>query len=205
MNPESETVTIAVAAILLAGGRSSRMLGRDKLLEQIDGVALLRRAAKAAVRSRARKSFVILGEKHAARRAKLRNIDIDIVASHLVAEGMAGSIRAGISNLPESFDGAMLLLPDMPGIGTREIDAIIAHARSNNIVRATSCDGTPGNPVYFGKKFFPELLKLEGDRGARSVLAAHADCVTHVRLPGDAALLDLDTPEDWNAWRVGQS
>ncbi|MDE0112546.1 MAG: nucleotidyltransferase family protein [Albidovulum sp.] len=204
MTPKTESDPISAAAIILAGGRSTRMLGRDKLLEKVDGVALIRRSSDAAARSKAQKVFVVLGKQHAARKAQLRNVNVEIVATSLAAEGMAGSIRAGIARLPDSFDGALLLLPDMPGIGTEEIDAILAHARLDNIVRAASCDGTPGNPVYFAKRFFSELLMLEGDSGARSVLDAYSECVSLVRLPGDAALLDLDTRDDWNAWRNRQ-
>ena len=98
----------------------------------------------------------MLREEHADRIFELRNIDLEIVVTALSAEGMSGSIRAGIANLGNTISGAILLLPDMPCVGTEEIDEVIAHAGTLNIVRATSSDGTPGNPVYFPKRYFPE-------------------------------------------------
>jgi molybdenum cofactor cytidylyltransferase len=43
---------------------------------------------------------------------------------------------------------------------------------------------------------------LTGDTGAREVLKRHSDRVHLVPLKGDRALTDLDTPEDWAAWRA---
>ena len=65
-----------------------------------------------------------------------------------------------------------------------------------------SADGTPGHPVLFGRRFFETLAGLRGDRGAREVLREAAEFVTEVPTPGRAALVDLDTPEDWAAWRA---
>ena len=62
----------------------------------------------------------------------------------------------------------------------------------------------PGNPVLFGKRFFEPLRALEGDEGARSILAAHSDLAQIVPLTGRAARVDLDTPEDWERWRAGR-
>jgi molybdenum cofactor cytidylyltransferase len=65
-------------------------------------------------------------------------------------------------------------------------------------------DGTPGHPVLFGGRFFGQLSARTGDRGARSVIEASADCVAHVPTAGRTSLVDLDTPEDWEAWRAGR-
>ena len=56
--------------------------------------------------------------------------------------------------------------------------------------------------MLFGRRFFEPLRALEGDEGARSLLAAHSDLVRLVRLKGGAARVDLDTPEAWAAWRA---
>jgi CTP:molybdopterin cytidylyltransferase MocA len=54
----------------------------------------------------------------------------------------------------------------------------------------------------FGRRFFETLAGLTGDRGAREVLREAAEFVTDVPTPGRAAVVDLDTPEDWAAWRA---
>ena len=92
-------------------------------------------------------------------------------------------------------------------IGAKEIDRLIAAydaEEGREIVRAAAADGAPGNPVLFGRRFFEALRALEGDEGARGVLAAHADLARTVALGGAAARTDLDTPEDWAEWRAGR-
>ena len=101
----------------------------------------------------------------------------------------------------------VILLADMPEIGAAEIDRLIAAfdpGEGREIARAVSADGRPGHPVLFGRRFFEDLRGLAGDQGARRVLAAAADFVVEVPTAGDAALVDLDTPEDWAAWRAGR-
>ncbi|MEE8454751.1 MAG: nucleotidyltransferase family protein, partial [Limibaculum sp.] len=62
--------------------------------------------------------------------------------------------------------------------------------------------GRPGHPVLFGRRFFELLRALEGDRGARSLIEDDPEFLVDVVLPGAAAATDLDTPEDWDAWRA---
>jgi CTP:molybdopterin cytidylyltransferase MocA len=70
----------------------------------------------------------------------------------------------------------------------------------DRILRGAS--GTkPGHPVIFPADLAPLLQNLSGDRGAQPILAAHAGRLHLVPLPGQAALTDLDTPEDWAQWR----
>ena len=71
------------------------------------------------------------------------------------------------------------------------------------IVRATAMDGRAGHPVVFPARCLAEMAALQGDEGARAVLAAHE--VAHVALPGRRAVTDLDTPEDWAAWRAREA
>ena len=66
-------------------------------------------------------------------------------------------------------------------------------------------DGRPGHPILFDHNLFGELLNMRGDMGAKSVIDAHKDRLRLVPLPGNRALTDLDTPEDWAAWRAGRS
>jgi molybdenum cofactor cytidylyltransferase len=118
---------------------------------------------------------------------------------------MAASIRAGLAAVSARADAVVILLADMPEVGPREIDRLIAAfdpEEGREICRAVSADGTPGHPVLFGRRFFETLAGLSGDRGARELLQEAAEFVTEVPTAGQAALVDLDTPEDWAAWRA---
>jgi molybdenum cofactor cytidylyltransferase len=193
-----------VAAILLAAGAARRMRGRDKLLEEVGGRPVLRAAAEAARASRADEVVVVLPPDAAARRAALDGLDVATVEAPDWAEGMAASLRAGLAAVTPHADAAVVLLADMPEIGPDEIDRLIAAYDPDDgreICRAVSADGTLGLPVLFGRRFFESLTSLKGDRGARDVLRESAEFVTEVPTDGRAAVIDLDTPEDWAAWR----
>jgi molybdenum cofactor cytidylyltransferase len=195
-----------VAAVVLAAGAARRMRGTDKLLEPVGGRPVLRKVAEAARASRADRVVVVLPPDSPARRAALDGLAVDIVEAPDWAEGMAASLRAGIAAAAHA-DAAVILLADMPEVGTEEIDRLIAAfdpAEGREIARAVSDDGTPGHPVLFGRRFFETLTGLTGDRGARDVLRDAAEFVADVPTRGRSALTDLDTPEDWAAWRAAR-
>lgn len=205
------------SAVLLAAGSSSRMQGADKLTEEVDGAPLLRRAAEALIASQAEEVVVVLrpsisersdtqGED--ARRTALEGLAVRIVENPLAAEGMGASIRAGVAAISPEADAALIALADMPEIGPADIDALIAAfdaAEGREIIRATTPEGAPGHPVLFGRRFFEALRALEGDEGARGVLLAHGDLLRDVPLASAGARIDLDTQEDWAAWRKGRA
>ncbi len=194
-----------VAAILLAAGSARRMRGGDKLLELVDGAPMLRRAAQALCDSRADRTIVVLRPGDAARRAALEGLDVRIVENPAAPEGMAASIRAALAATPADADAVLLALGDMPEIGPAHIDALIAAYAPEEgrvICRAVSEDGADGHPVLFGRRFFETLARLEGDRGAREIIAAHPELVERAPTPGRGAVIDLDTPEAWAAWRA---
>ena len=65
--------------------------------------------------------------------------------------------------------------------------------------------GKRGNPVLWARRFFPEMVTLSGDSGAKHLIGEHADLVCEVEMAGAAAITDIDTPEALAAWRAGES
>lgn len=186
--------------LIPAAGASSRMRGGDKLLEQVDGVPQLARAATAALGTRCAVA-VTLRPEDAARRAVLDGLPVTLIPVPDAGLGMSASLRRGAAACPP--DHALMVLPaDMPDIGTidltRMLDAQSVHP--DRILRATSQDGRPGNPVLFPPRLVPRFSDLTGDEGARRLLADEAP--VPVTLPLRRALTDLDTPEDWATWRA---
>ena len=121
--------------------------------------------------------------------------------------GMGTSIAAGIGALAVGTDAALIVLGDMPELSTQDINRVLAAfdpSEDRAIVRATGTDRTPGQPVLFGRRFFEALQGLEADVGARRVVAEHPEYVVDVALEGDHAIVDLDTPEEWAAWRAAK-
>jgi molybdenum cofactor cytidylyltransferase len=60
---------------------------------------------------------------------------------------------------------------------------------------APSREGRRGNPILWARRFFPELLKLEGDIGARKLAASYSEGVAEIEVTDDGAFFDIDTPE----------
>ncbi|ATG43247.1 putative MobA-related protein [Phaeobacter piscinae] len=197
----------AIAALILAAGRSSRMRGRDKLLEPVDGIPLLARICVAAAQSTAM-TYVTLPTPDHPRAAVIRDHCQGARPVYVpdAEEGMAASIRAGIGALSRAYDAVMILPADMPELTAKDLARVVAQASStpDQILRATGADGTFGHPVVFPRRHFTALSQLTGDQGARAILKAaqhQGEIIRPVPLPASHALTDLDTPEAWAAWR----
>ncbi len=194
----------STAILVLAAGASRRMRGRDKLLEPLRGEPLLRATVR---KARATGCPVLVALPHAGhpRAACLAGLGATVVPVPGADEGMAASLRAGVAALPPA-DRVMVMLADMPDITTRDLAVLIAAARDGTdgtlVWRGAGADGRPGHPIVFHASLRPRFAALQGDTGGAPILAACRDAVRLVRLPGTHALCDLDTPEDWAAWRA---
>jgi molybdenum cofactor cytidylyltransferase len=185
-----------VAAIILAAGQSRRMGGANKLLATFGGEPLVRRTVQAAIASKADPVIVVTGHMADTVSAALDGLDIEITHNPDYAEGLATSLRAGLAAVPATVSGALVLLADMPGVSASVIDelsAAFSPRQGRSIVLPTAA-GKRGNPVLWSRAYFPELMALTGDTGARHLLAEHDDAVTSVEI-GPAVALDVDTPE----------
>lgn len=194
-----------IAILIPAAGASSRMRGRDKLLEPVDGMPLLRRQALRAMATGAHVTVTLPDADHP-RSAALAGLPVQLVMIPDSQEGMSASLRRGIAHLPRGLSAAMILPADMPELETADMTLIINAFRAiphATLQQGTGEDGTPGHPVLFPADCFPALIGLTGDQGARDVLRANAHRLRTVALPGRRALVDLDTPEAWEDWRAG--
>jgi molybdenum cofactor cytidylyltransferase len=184
-----------VSAVVLAAGGSTRM-GRPKLALPVHGEPMIRRAAQAARASRCGEVIVVLGANADIYRPLLDGLDVGIVENPDPGEGMGSSIRVGVAAVSPDAGGLVILLADQPFVTSEVIDRLIeaAEVEGRRIV-ASAYRGTVGPPVYFHRALFLELLVLEGDRGARSVIEAHPKEGLALPLDADAAT-DIDSAED---------
>ncbi|QRG05181.1 molybdopterin-binding/glycosyltransferase family 2 protein [Xanthobacter dioxanivorans] len=185
------------AAVILAAGRSSRMGGGvNKLVAEVGGVPVIRRVAQAALASRARPVIVVTGHEGERIGAALSGLDVRLVHNADYATGMASSLRMGIAAVPETAAGALVVLGDMPLVGPDLLDRLMAaHAPDEGRFIAVPVEGGQrGHPVLWSRRYFADLGALEGDVGARHVLAANAEVVAEVAVEGAGAFLDVDTP-----------
>lgn len=195
-----------IAILIPAAGASSRMRGRDKLTEMVEGLPLLRRQAERAIAAGAHVCVTLPDYDHP-RAAALAGLPVQLVAVPDSDQGMSASLRRGIGMLPPGMRAALILPADMPDLETGDISLLINAFRASPhaiLQQATTEDGTPGHPVLFPADCFMALQRLTGDHGAREILRANAHRLRHIALPGMRALTDLDTPEEWEDWQAAR-
>jgi molybdenum cofactor cytidylyltransferase len=111
------------------------------------------------------------------------------------AQGMAGSIRAGLAQAPPDTRGVLITLADQVAVTADDLRALVARwEQQPDRIAAAEYAGTLGAPVIFPSDLFDELAQLQGDRGARALLSRHPGRVVGVPMP--SAALDIDTPAD---------
>jgi len=188
-----------VAAVILAAGKASRMGegGAHKLLAEFDGEPLVRRTAKTALAADAASVIVVTGHRRSEIMAALSGLDAAAVENPDYTSVMASSLISGFSaRAARDADGVLVMLADMPGVKVGDLNLLIAAFRSASgraIVRAVS-RGKRGNPVILPKSLGDAVMRLEGDIGARHIIETSGLPIIDVDI-GDAAHLDVDTPE----------
>jgi molybdenum cofactor cytidylyltransferase len=193
-----------VAAVVLAAGRSTRMGGPNKLLAEIGGRPLVRIAVEQALASRARPVAVVTGHQRSEVEAALKGLPVTFTHNPDYAQGLSTSLKAGIAALPAEVDGAIVCLGDMPQVDAALIDRLIAafDPEKGALVVVPTIAGKRGNPVVWSRRFFGDLGRLDGDVGARHLIAAYPEAVAEVAVTGRAALIDVDTPDALRAVRA---
>ncbi len=192
-----------IGAIILAAGLSSRM-GSNKLLAQLGGRALVRHATEAAVESHADPVIIVTGNASQAVSQAVAGLPVAIVENPDFAKGLSASLKRGLNAFPETCDGALVMLGDMPGVTSALIDKLIAAfdpAEDRAICVATR-HGKRGNPVLWSRRFFPEMMALEGDVGAKHLMTVYGELVCEVEAADDGPLTDIDTPEALAAYEA---
>jgi molybdenum cofactor cytidylyltransferase len=192
-------------AVVLAAGRSTRMGGPNKLLAELSGKKLVRIATEQALASKASEVIVVTGHQAELVEHALEGLSVKFVRNPDFAGGLASSVKVGIAAVPAEADGALICLGDMPLIDAMLIDRLIEafDPDRGNLVVVPVADGRRGNPVLWSRRFFGELLTLDGDTGARHLIAKHAEAVAEVPVDGISAFLDIDTPQALEAARRG--
>jgi molybdenum cofactor cytidylyltransferase len=172
------------AAVILAAGASTR-LGEAKQLVRLGGETMLDRAVRVAREAGCDPVVVVLGAS-ASRIEEVCELDGAVVLENdLWNEGMGSSLRMGIAAVRD-LEGAVVMTCDMPAVSAAHVLALMASGE----LMASRYGGRNGVPGFFPAAYFPELLRVTGDAGARGVLRE----ACFVELAGGE--MDLDTGED---------
>jgi molybdenum cofactor cytidylyltransferase len=198
-----------VAALLLAAGAGSRMGGPNKLHVENRGHPLVRHLACVALSSRCRGALAVLGARADEVMRALEGREITLVQNDQWKSGMASSLRAGVAAVATArptFDAVLVMLADQPQITSLHLDALIdAHEHAVEKVIASRYAGIEGVPALFPRRCFDALQRLEGDTGARALVAEESAASRCLAIEFEAATLDLDTPDDYAALELREA
>jgi molybdenum cofactor cytidylyltransferase len=165
---------------------------------KIDGETLLRRAARLAAEAGCDPIVVVLGSEAEQMRAEVSECGTVIVTNNNWPSGMGSSLRSGVeavARLDPQPANVLLLVCDQLALSADVLRRLIERHPSGaaSPITAARYGGGAGVPAIFSSAFYPELMAVTGDRGARGILERHASAVTCVDFPEGEA--DLDTRE----------
>ena len=183
-----------IHVVVLAAGASSRF-GSTKQLVRVNGRPLMHTVVSRAVELAGHSVTVVLGA-HAGELAPLlKHSPASVAVNRDWSEGIASSIREGLTHAPSTADGVLIVLADQAAVTIEDLRRLAGAWRRNPAsIAAAQYAGGVGVPAIFPRWCFRELNELRGDRGAQLLLQRHVDRL--VRLPMPSAELDIDRPED---------
>jgi molybdenum cofactor cytidylyltransferase len=198
MNPAS-AIEGRYGIVILAAGSSTR-LGQPKQLLIFEGSSLIKRVAEIAL-DVSGKVVVVTGYQSKKVQAELLGLPLIIVQNDSFEEGIASSIRKGLSTLIENFKGlkgVIFLVCDQPYLSQNVLTELIKSADETGKKIISSAYGdTTGIPVLFDKSFFGKLLALKGDIGAKKLIQENLADVATIHFPGGS--IDIDTMQDFES------
>ena len=188
-----------ISATILAAGGSSRMGYENKLLLPLNGDLVINRICNTVLNSGLKPVIVVTGFQHTEIEKALPELIDQIAYNPNWEKGMAGSVYTGMSLLPDTIDGNMIVLGDMPLLTTHTLNQLIEqfciHDGKQIIYPVYS--GEQANPVIFPRKYFSEILSSTGDRGCKKVLNQYPDDAIGISIDSEEVILDCDNKDDY--------
>jgi molybdenum cofactor cytidylyltransferase len=187
---------LRTAAVILAAGASSRM-GRNKMLLDVHGVPMVRRAVLVAIEAGASPVVIVVGNDAAQVREALAGLDCTFTENADFTGPTSTSLHAGLRVLDESVDATFVLLADMVRVSAEMLRALITSMSDSDAPLAVSrYHDVLAPPLLFRRVLWPELLAWHGEGCGKAVVKAHQhDALMH-DWPVES-LRDVDTPEDY--------
>lgn len=195
----------AVAGLLLAGGSSSRM-GRPKQLLPLGEASLLDHVLKQAISSDLDRVVLVLGHKAGEIRKGLKTpLDhpkLTILENAEYQKGISSSLLCGLRQVEDRYEHVMVILADMPYVTSDLINRLLRRYLASGLsLGAVRTKRGRSHPVILGRRFFPDLHRLQGDVGGRELFALFPKDLCLVESGEAHHDMDIDTPEDYEAIR----
>jgi len=187
-----------IAGVILAAGASRRM-GQNKMLLELEGESLVRRAAKRALGAGLSPVVVVIGHEADRLRAELKDLPLEFAVNPDYTGPTSGSLHQGLNKLGPDVNAAVIMLGDMVRVTAETLAMLIAAARGTAAPLVVSRYGdVTAPPLLFRRALFGELLAWTGEGCGKAVVQVHKHEAMYVDRP-EALLADVDTPEDFAA------
>ena len=198
-NPDFEKIH----AVILAGGQSKRMGTKNKLLVPINGKPMIALTVETIIASKASSVAAVTGFEHQKIQEAIKNSNIEFIHNKNFQNGISSSVVTAIKSAPEDCSAILIGLGDMPKITVSHINKLIDayNPLEGRAICVPTWKGKRGNPVLWARRFFPEMLQLKGDFGAKELMGKYAELVVEVEMNDNGIVIDIDTPEALEAFR----
>ena len=192
---------MAISGILLAAGSATRM-GRNKLLLELEGEPLVRRAARAGLEAGLDPLLVVVGHEAESVREALTGLACRFIVNLDWRQGQSTSVSAGAAAVPPEAEAAVVLLADMPFVDAAAVRAVVSRWRDTGAPLVSCRYGeVPAPPTLYCRPLLAELQGGQGEGRGREVVRRHRESAAWVDRPA-AALADVDFPEDLESVRM---
>jgi molybdenum cofactor cytidylyltransferase len=183
-------MTRSATGILLAAGQSTRF-GSSKLLQPLPDGTPMAVAAARHLKAILPRCIAVVADAEGELAAALAQEGLQVITNPRAGEGMGTSIACGVAASPEA-GGWVIALADMPCIPESIIQAVVAGLDQGADIIAPVCQGRRGHPVGFSARHAPALMQLQGDAGARSIIAANRASLELVESSDAGIIIDID-------------
>ncbi len=172
-------------------------MGRNKMLLDVDGVPMARRAAQVAIEAGASPVVVVVGHDESAVRDALAGLDCTFAVNPDFTGPTSTSLHAGLRALDADVDATIVMLADMVRISTPMLQALVTSIDTSDAPLAVSRYGDVlAPPLLFRRALWPELLAWHGEGCGKAVVKVHQHEALMHDWPSEA-LRDIDTPDDY--------
>lgn len=187
-----------LSMVILAAGKSTRMRGRNKLLENVEGVPMIRRVTQTALASKVDEVVVVLGWEEEKIRAAIAGLKCKITVNRNFEEGQSSSVRVGLAEVNPSSRAVLILPGDVAKVEAASINAVIEkYDQGGCVIAVAGHKGRSGHPILFDKQLFPEIARINEETfGLKAIVKKHRDQVCILETGSPNVLKDVDTAED---------
>lgn len=187
-----------IAGLILAAGASRRM-GRDKALLTYRGQSFLQTVLNSLIEAGIEQVTVVLGH-----HAEIIQRELDLARARIAvnreyARGQTSSLQLGLAAAAADNPQAIILcLVDHPAISSEVIEQLKQEFESTRPpVLIPTYKGERGHPVVISRTLFPELLSLQAEEPANTVIRRFRAATRFVEVDDPGILLDVDDPETY--------